>query len=438
MKRTTYVFLSLFILFLVSCSEENINITAPENNPSGKVLLKIDREKVPSNVVQVTAFLFRAGYDTLQGTLNILSSNSAEILLQSIPTGIWHLRVEAKNENGVVVYAGETEVTIQENFTTLVNLTLIPTSNGVGNIHIIVTWGTNTSQWMDYFNNPVLVRSSSNLEYKGVNHSPIFFENNQYKMWYTSISNDTRGYVWYAVSSDGINWMRPSSEPVLRPSLYWDSTIVSAGAIIKEQNEYRMYYSGFANNIGKYQIGLATSTDGINWVKRPNPILVGGANWDGNVGVTDVLKVGDTYYLFYHGYNSLSYSQISIGLATSGDGINWTKYSGNPILVKTQSWEGAGPLSPSVIFENGKFEMVYSNTLSGISGFGFATSLDGKNWTKAPSNPFFTKNMTANNWANQEINYPVYRKFGSEYRIYYTGFNVGIDSKIGFTKKVNN
>jgi len=56
------------------------------------------------------------------------------------------------------------------------------------------------------------------------------------------------------------------------------------------------------------------------------------------IGVIGVSKVGGIYYLFYlagfdgcwnqHGDSN----HQSVGLATSSDGVNFTKYSGNPVL----------------------------------------------------------------------------------------------------------
>ena len=117
-------------------------------------------------------------------------------------------------------------------------------------------------------------------------------------------------------SVDGINWTRLPNSPVLSPSSgnKWDNKIVAAGAIVKDGGYIKMFYSDIIDSIGRYQIGLATSLDGINWIKNPNPILTGTSPWETNVGVTEVLKVDNVYYLYYHGHTSNTNYQINIGL----------------------------------------------------------------------------------------------------------------------------
>jgi len=74
------------------------------------------------------------------------------------------------------------------------------------------------------------------------------------------------------------------------------------------------------------------------------------------------------------------------------DGI-WTKYSGNPILTKTESWEAACICEPSVIYEDGIFKMWYMGckTVAGHNAaLGYATSKDGFVWKKHSGNPILS------------------------------------------------
>jgi hypothetical protein len=63
-----------------------------------------------------------------------------------------------------------------------------------------------------------------------------------------------------------------------------------------------------------------------------------------------------------------------------------------------------------------------------------ATSTNGINWTKLDSNPIFKPQNTSNGWAYYDIAYPCFIKAGNEYRIYYSGWNQGM-YKIGFVRK---
>ncbi len=178
---------------------------------------------------------------------------------------------------------------------------------------------------------------------------------------------------------------------------------------------------------------MATSSDGINWEKYPDPILVPSYYWDYQLVASSIVKLNGSYYLYYTGRNMPNYL---VGVAVSADGINFTKYSGNPILSHTQQWEVDGVLDANVINDNGVMKMVYMN--SNGSGFGLATSSDGFNWTKANNNPIFTNQNTSNNWASGKIAYPYWLKLPNETRIYYSGLISGIEFKIGMVRKFGN
>jgi predicted GH43/DUF377 family glycosyl hydrolase len=435
MKNLFFV-LSLFsFIILLSCATE---ITNPKTEPTGKLVLKVDKQNAPANVVNVRAYLTRANYDPLISSLNLLADSTAEILLDDINAGIWHLKVDAEDDSNLVVYTGETDVEIFAGFTSQVYLTLQPTEVGTGSIYIHVTWGVPPNfSWIDYPYNPIITSSYQYFDEYGVTQPQVIYDNGIYRMYYVGIAASAGKYVLYAESNDGINWTKPISHPVLYPGNYgsWDSWAVHPGAVFKDDDGlYKMYYCGYADQYSQWHIGLATSTDGINWTKYSQPILYGTSGLEYQIGASGIIKKNGVYYLYYYNRNLPTYA---ISVATSSDGINFTKYSGNPILTNQQSWEADGVLYPNVIEENSQLKMVYMN--SNGTGFGIATSTDGLNWTKANNNPFVTNQYTANNWAAGKIAYPFWLELPNETRIYYSGTtNYGNELRIGFMRKSNN
>jgi hypothetical protein len=131
-------------------------------------------------------------------------------------------------------------------------------------------------------------------------------------------------------------WTRYAGNPVLveGPSGSWDDHGATFASVIYDSlaMEFRMYYHGFSYT-GVHQIGLATSPDGMNWTKYPgNPIMTPGpASWDGqSVRVPMVWKEGLTdYRMIYTGNGS---GGMRVGYATSSDGISWTKHPANPVF----------------------------------------------------------------------------------------------------------
>lgn len=434
MKPKIVLLALICVIVFNNCSKNSDPVSPNPNTSTGVILLKIDKENAPASVTLIEASLSRTGYDSIFAFLNLLSDSTAEVTLDNIPAGVWHLKVDAKDSVGEVLYTGETDVEILAGFVVQVHLTLYPTGLGTGGIYIYVTWGT-TAVWSDFANNPVLSKRSIYYENYGISQPAILKEGNLYRMWYLGDAGSANHYVLYAESSDGISWTRPYTGPVLSPGPHgsWDSLSVHPGAIIKDGNQYKMYYTGWSDTYGAWHIGLATSENGILWTKHPYPVLYGGVGQEQQIGATSIVKIGSTYFLYYFGGN---YPQTwNIYLATSSDGISWVRHPSNPILSPDKPWEGDGIYYPSVIEDNGILRMVFMNQIN--DGFGIATSTDGVSWIKSETNPFFTKQQTANNWANKFVAYPNFIIVENQYRIYYTGehLNTTYNSKIGFIHK---
>ena len=390
MKQLKYFFILFISLFITHCSNEVPTSSEPINLELGKISLKIDKANAPANVLFVEAFLTREGHDTLHGELNILTSTTADILFDNVQAGEWHLTVDAKDSSGTVLYTGETNINVQAGILTQVNLTLVPTGNGTGSIYIFVNWGT-LSNWIDFINNPVYTIEDSPFNPSAVVEGVIIKDGSIFKMWYNNVFSSAVGKVGYSHSVDGINWISSNSYSLLPgENDSWDNYSVGVGFVLKEENNYLMYYSGNSQAYSYWHIGLATSTDGINWVKHQGPVLMGDSNEQQLIPNT-VLKVNNQYLMYYTFRNPNNYHFHNIGMAVSSDGINWVKNSNNPIITATQNWEGSGIYYPSVIYENNLFKMVYMNTTA--NAFGIATSSDGFNWTKNNSNPFFKKKI---------------------------------------------
>ena len=89
------------------------------------------------------------------------------------------------------------------------------------------------------------------------------------------------GCIGYATSSDGINWTRYSGIPILCKGTpgSWEDFSVAGEAVFNLTamgigTGYRMYYTGESNNPRKRGMGMATSNDGINWTRYPgNPVI---------------------------------------------------------------------------------------------------------------------------------------------------------------------
>ena len=255
------------------------------------------------------------------------------------------------------------------------------------------------TNWEKYFGNPVIVPGPPGAwDDYWVFSDDVLFDGTTYHMWFSSWDSvNTR--IGYATSPDGIAWTKYSGNPVLDIGLpgSWDESAVSSATVVYNESVYHMWYLG-VDTSGVNRLGYATSPDRIVWTKYANnPVMDVGppGTWD-DAGILfgDVIFTSSLYQLWYTGWDS---TNLRIGYATSPDGINWTKYAGNPVLNlgEAGSWDSAGVTSPTVVYHNNTYHLWYSGGEEMQPGNpflndplpGYATSSDGINWTKYAGNP---------------------------------------------------
>ncbi len=226
-----------------------------------------------------------------------------------------------------------------------------------------------------YVSNPVLNISSGNWDSSYVWQPNVLFENNEYKMYYTGF-NGSRFQIGFASSSDGLNWIKSTSNPIVS-RLTIDNRDSHDPSVIFTNNSYEMWYASSLNGgLSNFNIYHATSTDGIGWTLTPsNSVFIPSQTWD-TEGISSpfVLKDGSVYKMWY---SALKNSFWRIGYATSPDGINWTPYAGNPIIDLSASGKHAD--GASVIFNGTSYELFFHGVDGDLS---YTTSTDGvTNWS---------------------------------------------------------
>jgi hypothetical protein len=92
--------------------------------------------------------------------------------------------------------------------------------------------------------------------------------------------------------------------------------------------------------------------------------------------------------MWYEGV--IAANQASIGYAASNDGLTWRKFPGNPVMTPSESREGGtnGEISPGAILkEESTYKLWYHSRDGAHRRIGYAISLDGLQWTKYSGNP---------------------------------------------------
>jgi hypothetical protein len=248
-------------------------------------------------------------------------------------------------------------------------------SNSGGGNSISYAVSTDGINWSLYGDNPVLtVGPTGAWDGYSISGPCVIFKGTTYIMYYAGSSTSSVASIGMATSSDGIHWTK-REQPVLSATPgTWNEPAVYHPSVYVDGDKYYLWYTG--NNGGNSVIGLATSTDGITWINDVNnPILTTSpSGWDSeDVGASPVVKIGNNYYMFYLG--TAQCCHFSMGYAISTDGVNWVKSADNPILaLMPNSWESSSLGNMSVLLMNDTLKMWYSGTYNGPWEIGYATS----------------------------------------------------------------
>jgi len=287
--------------------------------------------------------------------------------------------------------------------------------------------------WMKYTSNPVLnLGPSGSWDSASVYYPTVIYDGITYHMWYSG-ADGINVRIGYATSLDGIAWTKHQTNPVLDigPSNTWDDDMIWFPTIIQDGGVYKMWYGG--KDSTTYRIGYATSPDGITWTKIPTiPVLDIGlpGSWEDFFAYEPaVIFDGTTYHMWYSGHNGLN---ARIGYATSPDGITWTKNPANPVLGLglPGSWDDAYVNSPSVFYDGATYHMWYSGHDIFNARIGYATSLDGITWTKDPTNPVLGLGPPGS-WDDVHVTSSTVLYDGITYHMWYSGYD-GVNYRIGY------
>lgn len=155
---------------------------------------------------------------------------------------------------------------------------------------------------------------------------------------------------------------------------------------IVTQDEQAWLY--FANDGA---VGLVIAEGALTeWsVQEGAALALASGRWDERAEGPSVMYDGAEWRMYYGGRDADESAPPAIGLATSADGLSFSR-SGGPVLEPTWPHEQGGITDPSVWFdgESGLFRMVYGAFDGARWTIGQASSVDGLSWTSESSPSF--------------------------------------------------
>ena len=236
----------------------------------------------------------------------------------------------------------------------------------------------------------------------------VHYDGKLYRLWFVGLSRTQDPQIPYgfaerigmATSGDGIHWkVANQGQPVFDygPTGSFDACGVTHPFVLYHAGRFLMWYGGIDGRSGQdigdgpahvrvEQIGLATSLDGIHWTRQNSgrPVMtVGQPGSIDSVQATGchIIRRGLEFVMWYGAYNGTH----TVGLATSSDGIDWKKGNQGASLPGLQ---GPQQLGPAVYFDGGLYLMYYNTLVQTANGGNLwklfaATSRDGVRWKPA-------------------------------------------------------
>jgi hypothetical protein len=268
-----------------------------------------------------------------------------------------------------------------------------------------------------YEGNPILGKGpAGSWDSLSVWAPTVVFHDGLYHMFYTGAAPGWRTFeIGYATSTDGLTWEKYAENPVFKADgTGFDAAAVGASPVLLEGNTWVLYYMGEKTVGVGGPIGRATAPDPTGpWTRSEDPVLTSGSptEWDAQGLIPcSAIATGGGYVMYYLGLGSSISTEANdmIGMATSPDGIAWTKYDdpattdppyaeSDPVLpLGLEGWKMSNIYEVTVRPTTEGWEMFYSekgwSKDYGIPVYriGYATSDDGIHWTKDSAFPILT------------------------------------------------
>ena len=161
--------------------------------------------------------------------------------------------------------------------------------------------------------------------------------NGQVHLFYETYGNGPKDAICHAVSSDGLSFKRAPSNPVFRPTGAWNNGRAIDAEAFPDGKRLLLYFAtrdptGKTQMLGVAAADLKSDFSRGAWKQLCDAsILKPELPWEKRcIEAPSIMRRGETFVMFYAGgYNN---EPQQIGVATSRDGVKWTRLSDQPLL----------------------------------------------------------------------------------------------------------
>ncbi|WP_419801903.1 family 43 glycosylhydrolase [Mucilaginibacter sp.] len=227
-------------------------------------------------------------------------------------------------------------------------------SNGMLGWDIGIAQSTDLYNWVKIGE----IKPAAAYEQKGLCAPGAILKDGKIHLFYQTYGNGAKDAICHAVSTDGINFKRDTSNPIFHPAGKWTNGRAIDAEVYPFQNKYFLYFATRDSSGQIQKQGVASASIGANFSKSTwkqavdSAILKPVLPWEGNcIEGASIIKRNNKLYMFYAGnYNN---APQQIGVAVSSDGKVWKRLSNQPFLPngKPGSWNSSESGHPC-IFED--------------------------------------------------------------------------------------
>lgn len=218
------------------------------------------------------------------------------------------------------------------------------------------------------------------------------------RTWLSYIGGALQGYetdplaIGLASTTDPsapVEWTRHAGNPILsttQPDVRaWEDVTLYKSAIIRDEARslgfpFVMFYNGKTRQGNHEAIGMAVSSDMVNWHRYGTEPVVDNAPGKAAIsGDPQLVRIGDVWVMFYFGFRWLQGTTAFDTFACSHDLVTWTKWDGEPLVKPSEPFDKTFAHKPWVMKHDGVVYHFYCAVGDQGRAIALATSKDLKN-----------------------------------------------------------
>jgi sucrose-6-phosphate hydrolase SacC (GH32 family) len=203
-------------------------------------------------------------------------------------------------------------------------------------------WGIAIAESTDLINwkriGELNIDPAATYEAKGFCAPCALVVGNKVHLFYQTYGNGKNDAICHAWSTDGVTFTRNSTNPIFKPDGNWNCGRAIDAEVIRFNDKYFLFYATRDTAYKIQMVGVAAADGNTNFNRSKwkhlsvdGPILKPEFPWEKDCieGASVIEKEGRLYMFYAGAYNN---APQQIGVATSSDGMNWSRLFVEPFL----------------------------------------------------------------------------------------------------------